>query len=108
MNPQQQNANNTASQNLNGSQVAMYNGTFGNANFALAPSMSGEVSNTFGTIPYLALESIIYAQAVESQVSPINIQSGQNQGTQNIQGSTQIADSNGQVRVQFGYSPSGF
>lgn len=102
------NANDTRSQNLNGNSNSMYNGTFGNANFALAPSMTGEVSNTFGTIPYLAVESIIYAQAIESQVSPINIQSGQNQGTQNIQGSTQIADSNGQVRVLFGYQNGGF
>jgi hypothetical protein len=70
--------------------------------------MTGKVSNTFGTIPYVSLESIIYAQQINAQVSPTNIVSGQNTGQQNIQGSTTIQDSNGLTRMVMGYSPSAF
>lgn len=106
MQPNQQ-ANNTAA-NLTGSSMMMYTGTFGNMNFSIAPSMTGEVSNTFGVLPYVSLESVIYAQQIESQVSPINVQAGQSQGTQNIQGATTTTDGNGQVRMVMGFSPGGF
>lgn len=82
--------------------------TFGNLNFQIQPSMTGEVSNTFGTIPYLSLESLIYQQQMQAQVSPTNIVSGQNTGQQNIQGSTTIQDSNGLTRLVMGYSQNGF
>lgn len=82
--------------------------TFGNLNFAIQPSQTGEVSNTFGIIPYMSLESLIYQQQMQAQVSPTNIVSGQNTGQQNIQGSTTIQDSNGLTRLVMGYSPSGF
>lgn len=102
----------TESQNLaantTGGQMEMYTATFGNMNFAIAPSMTGEVNNMFGTVPYVSLESVIYAQQNEAQTSPINIQSGQSQGQQNIQGSYTIQDSNGLTRMIMGYSPSGF
>jgi hypothetical protein len=81
---------------------------FGNMNFAIQPSMTGEVSNTFGTVPYVSLESVIYAQQNEAQTYPINIQSGQMQGQQNIQGNFTIQDANGLTRMVMGYSPSGF
>lgn len=86
----------------------MYSATFGNVNFAIAPSTTGEVSNTFGTLPYVSLESIIYAQQINAQVSPANIQAGQNSGQQNIQGSYTIQDSNGLTRMVMGYSAGGF
>lgn len=82
--------------------------TFGNLSFQIMPSQTGEVSNKFGTIPYLSLESLIYAQQVGAQISPINIQSGQNGGQQNIQGSYTIQDANGLTRMVMGYQPSGF
>lgn len=82
--------------------------TFGNLNFQIQPSMTGEVSNTFGTIPYLSLESLIYQQQMQAQVSPTNIVSGQNTGQQNIQGSTTIQDSNGLTRLVMGYSAGAF
>jgi hypothetical protein len=82
--------------------------TFGNLNFQIQPSMTGEVSNTFGTIPYLSLESLVYQQQMQAQVSPTNIVSGQNTGQQNIQGSTTIQDSNGLTRLVMGYSQNGF
>jgi len=88
--------------------MQMYTATFGNMNFALQPSMTGEVSNTFGTVPYLSLESVIYAQQNEAQTSPISIQSGQSQGQQNIQGQYTITDGNGLARMVMGYSPNGF
>jgi hypothetical protein len=104
---QQTNASNLAS-NTTGAPYEMYTATFGNMNFAIAPSMTGEVSNTFGTVPYVSLESIIYAQSITSQTSPANITAGQNSGQQNIQGSYTITDGNGLPRMVMGYSPGGF
>jgi hypothetical protein len=49
--------------------MEMYTATFGNMNFAIQPSMTGEVSNTFGIVPYVSVESVIYAQA-NAQVDP--------------------------------------
>lgn len=86
----------------------MYTSTFGNVNFQVMPSQTGEVSNNFGIVPYVSLESIIYAQQMQAQVSPTNIVSGQNTGQQNIQGSTTIQDSNGLTRMVMGFSPSAF
>lgn len=98
----------TLAANTTGAQMEMYTATFGNVNFAIQPSMTGEVSNTFGTVPYISLESVIYAQQNEAQTSPINIQSGQSQGQQNIQGKYTIQDANGLTRMVMGYSPGGF
>lgn len=95
-------------QNTSGAQMEMYTATFGNMNFAIQPSLTGEVSNTFGTVPYISVESVIYAQASEAQTSPVNVQSGQMQGQQQIQGSFSIQDSNGLTRMVMGYSPGGF
>jgi hypothetical protein len=106
MQPSSQSQN--TAQNTTGAQMEMYTAAFGNMNFAIQPSMTGEVSNTFGTVPYLSLESVIYAQANEAQTSPTNIQSGQSQGQQNIQGQYTITDSNGLPRMVMGYSPGGF
>lgn len=94
--------------NTSGAMFQMYTSTFGNVNFQVSPSLTGEVSNTFGTIPYVSLESIIYAQQMQAQISPTNIVSGQNTGQQNIQGSTTIQDANGLTRMVMGYSPSSF
>lgn len=98
----------TLAQNTTGALFQMYTSTFGNVNFQIAPSQTGEVSNTFGIIPYVSLESIVYAQQIQAQTSPVNVMSGQNQGQQNIQGSYTIQDSNGQTRMVMGYSPGGF
>lgn len=95
-------------QNTTGAPYEMYTATFGNVNFQIQPSQTGEVSNTFGTVAYVSLESVIYAQQMQAQVSPTNIVSGQNTGTQNIQGSTTIQDSNGLNRMVMGYSQNGF
>ncbi len=94
--------------NTSGAMFQMYTSTFGNVNFQIAPSMTGKVSNTFGTVPYVSLESIIYAQQMQAQVSPTNIVSGQNTGQQNIQGSTTIQDSNRLTRMVMGYYQSAF
>lgn len=106
MQPSSQSQNLAA--NTTGGQMEMYTATFGNVNFMIQPSMTGEVSNTFGTVPYVSLESVIYAQQNEAQTMPINIQSGQMQGQQNIQGSFTIQDANGLTRMVMGYSPGGF
>lgn len=108
MSPQEgQQAANLA-QNTTGAPYMMYTATFGNMNFAITPSMSGPVSNSFSTVPYVSLESIIYAQQIQSQTSPVNVVSGQNTGQQNIQGSYTIQDNNGLTRMVMGYSPGGF
>ena len=94
--------------NTTGGLYEMYTATFGNVNFQIQPSMTGEVSNTFGVVPYVSLESVIYAQQMQAQVSPTNIVSGQNTGQQNIQGSTTVQDSTGLTRMVMGYSAGGF
>lgn len=101
--------NNDSANTLDDAGVARaYQSTLGNINFQLQPSQTGEVSDTFGTIPYLSLEDLIYQQQIGAQVSPTSIQSGQNQGQQNIQGSYTVQDGNGLPRMVMGYSPGGF
>lgn len=103
-------SNETLSQNIpnNSLMYQSFTPTFGNLNFVIQPSQTGEVSDTFGIIPYLSLESLIYQQQINAQVSPINIVSGQNTGQQNIQGSTTIQDSNGLTRLVMGYQQGAF
>lgn len=98
----------TLAANTTGAPMEMYTATFGNVNFAVAPSQTGEVSNTFGTVPYVSVESVIYAQNAQAQTSPISLLSGQNTGQQNIQGQYTITDANGLPRMVMGYSPGGF
>lgn len=94
--------------NTTGGSSQMYTATFGNMNFMIQPSMTGEVSNTFGTVPYISLESVIFAQTSNAQVSPTNVVSGQSSGQQNIQGQTTIQDANGLTRMVMGYQQGGF
>lgn len=98
----------TLAQNTSGALFQMYTSTFGNVNFQIAPSQTGEVSNTFGIVPYVSLESIVYAQQISAQTSPTNIVSGQNSGQQNVQGSYTITDSNGLPRMVMGFQQQGF
>jgi hypothetical protein len=100
-------SSNTAA-NTTGGQMEMYTATFGNMNFTIQPSMTGEVSNTFGIIPYMSVESVIYAQSANAQIDPGRVMSGQTAGQQNIQGQYTITDSNGLPRMVMGYSPGGF
>jgi hypothetical protein len=79
-----------------------YTPTFGNLLFQIQPSMTGEVSNTFGQIPYLSLESLIYMQQVQAQTSPTTVLAGQNTGQQNITGSYTVTDNANNVRVAIG------
>ena len=85
-----------------------YTPTFGNIAFEIQPSMTGEVSNTFGTVPYFSLEALVYAQQVGAQVSPNVILPGQNQGQQNVQGAYTITDGIGNTRMVMGYEQDGF
>ena len=96
--------NQTLTQNTpnNSLMFATYTPTFGNMNFQIQPSQTGHVSNTFGIIPYLSLESLIYMQQMNAQVSPTNVMSGQNSGQQNVQGTYTVTDSNGVQRVSIG------
>lgn len=82
--------------------------TFGNLAFVIRPSETGEVSNKFGTVAYIPLESMVYNQASTAQTSPINILSGQSSGQQNIQGQYTVQDGNGLTRMVMGYQPGGF
>lgn len=95
-------------QNTTGAMYQMYTATFGNVNFQIAPSQTGEVSNMYGVMPYVSLESIIYAQQINAQTSPTNVMGGQSGGQQNIQGQMTVQDSNGLTRMVMGYSPGGF
>lgn len=108
MDPNDQQAANNLAQNTTGAPYELYTGIFGNVNFFVQPSQTGEVSNTFRTVPYVSLEQIIYANNISAQVSPTSVLPGQNTGQQNIQGSTTIQDANGLTRLVMGYSPGGF
>lgn len=81
---------------------------FGNMNFQIMPSLTGPVSNTYGVIPYMSLESIIFTQQQQGQTDPTQILSGQQQGSQNIQGSLSVQDSFGNARLQMGYQSGGY
>lgn len=100
----------TFTQNIpnNSLMYATYTPTFGNINFQIQPSQTGKISNTFGIIPYLSLESLVYMQQMNAQVSPTNIAPGQNTGQQNIQGSYTVQDSTGNTRISMGYSANGY
>lgn len=100
----------TLSQNSpnNSMMYQTYTPTFGNMNFQIMPSQTGKVSNTFGQVPYLSLESLVYMQQMNAQVSPTNITPGQNTGQQNIQGSMTVQDSFGNARLQMGYQQGGY
>lgn len=82
--------------------------TFGNLNFQIMPSTSGEVSNTFGTIPYLSLEALVYNQQISAQSNPTYTLPGQNTGQQNIQGQYTVTDGTGNQRIIMGYSSNAF
>jgi hypothetical protein len=106
---QPSNQSQTLAANTTGGQMEMYTTVFGNVNFLIQPSMTGEVSNTFGTVPYMSIESVMYAGATGyAQVDPGTILSGQSQGQQNIQGTTTITDGNGLPRMVMGYSQGAF
>lgn len=85
-----------------------YTPTFGNIGFQIQPSQSGEVSNTFGTVPYMSLEAMVYMQQMSAQTSPTNVLPGQNTGQQNVQGNYTITDETGNVRMVMGYQRGGF
>lgn len=76
--------------------------TFGNILFQIQPSATGEVSSTFGTIPYLSLESLIYMQQIQAQTAPTTVLPGQNTGQQNVQGQFTVTDNANNVRVSIG------
>lgn len=101
MNPQ------VLGQNLGTEATQAFTPVFGNMSFQILPSETGEVSNTFGTIPYISLENLFQSQQA-TQISPSNIRSGQSQGQQNIQGSYTIQDSNGLTRMVMGFQQGGF
>lgn len=73
---------------------------FGNLMFAIQPSPTGEVSNTFGTIPYFSLEALIYMQQVQSQTNQVNTTSKQMTGQQNVTGALTVTDNSGNVVAQ--------
>lgn len=77
-----------------------YTPTFGNLLFAIQPSMTGEVSNTFGTVPYLSLEGLIYMQQVQAATSVTNVKSGNTPGQQNVSGALTVTDQSGNVVAQ--------
>ena len=78
----------------------VYSPTFGNVSFAIQPSMTGEVSNSFGLmVGAPSLEGLLYMQQIQAQVSPTNILPGQNTGQQNTQGTQTVVDGTGNIRV---------
>lgn len=76
-----------------------YTPTFGNLMFQVAPSQTGEVNLSFGTIPYLSLEALIYMQQVQAQTSPVNTTGGAVAGQNNVTGAITQVDGTGNLRV---------
>ena len=71
---------------------------FGNLQFVIQPSQSGEVSNTFGTMPYLSVDLVINLQQSQAQTLPTATTSSANTtGQQNITGAVTLTDSNGNI-----------
>jgi hypothetical protein len=83
--------------------MLMYSSTFGNMAFQVQPAGPGEIQDGFATIPYLSLEAMLYNGQMSNQtVAPRQIQTGSTAGTQNIQGSQNITDATGNIRVSMG------
>jgi len=76
-----------------------YTPTFGNLNFQIAPSMTGEINMQFSQVPYLSLESLVYMQQMQSQTNQVNAQGTQVTGQNNIQGAITAKDGTGNLRV---------
>jgi hypothetical protein len=105
MNPQNDTASNVPNNSL---MYSSFTPIFGNLNFQLAPSMTGEVNFDFGQVPYLSLEALVYMQQMTASTQPQNIASGQNTGQQNIQGQYTVTDNSGNQRVLIGYGANQF
>lgn len=84
-----------------GSMYLMNSSIFGNTAFMIEPSRTGEVSNSFGLVPYFSLEAQIFMQSMNAQTTPTNILPGQNTGQQNYTGALTVTNE-GNVQVQVG------
>lgn len=81
--------------------------TFGNLLFQIAPSQTGEVNFSYGTIPYLSLEALLYQQQIAASVDPANVRSGQSGGQQNISGQYTVTGAAGNMQVAIGAATTG-
>lgn len=81
---------------------SMYSSMFGNISLVILPSQTGEVNDTFGTIPYFSLEYAVFMQQIQASTNSANTTSSQSTGQQNIQGQYTVTDAAGNVRVQMG------
>lgn len=99
MNPQSQS---DVNQNMPGQALtyAAINPIIGNTYFQIMPSQTGEVNDTFGTLPYTSLEAQIWALQVQSATNQANTQSSQMTGQQNVTGALTVSDSGGNVVAQ--------
>jgi len=73
---------------------------FGNTAYQISPSQSGEVSNTFGVIPYVSANGVMYMQQIQSATNQANTTSNQMTGQQNVTGALTVSDSSGNVVAQ--------
>lgn len=73
---------------------------FGNVGYTIQPSQSGEVSSTFGTVPYMSMNGVMYMQQIQSATSQANTTSNQMTGQQNVTGALTVSDSSGNVVAQ--------
>lgn len=89
----------------NSLQYATYTPIFGNMNFMIVPPQSGKVNDTFTTMPNPpSIESLVYMQQMNAQVSPTNVVGGQTTGQQNITGAYTVTNGVGTTQVSIGYS----
>lgn len=85
-----------------GSFSLFVNAVFGNTNFMVAPSQTGEVNFSFGQVPYYSLEGQLTMEQLLAPVQPTSILPGQNTGQQNISGQYTVTGPAGNVQVAIG------
>jgi hypothetical protein len=76
-----------------------YTPTFGNIMFQIAPSQTGQVNLSNGTVPYVSLESMVYMQQMQAQTNQVNTQGRAVTGQNNVTGAITTKDGTGNIRV---------
>lgn len=76
--------------------------TFGNINFQIMPSQTGEINYSYGQVPYVSLEAMLYQQQMNAPVQPSSIASGQHTGQHNISGQYTVTGPAGNQQVAIG------
>ena len=75
---------------------------FGNTNFQIAPSQTGEVNFDFGQLPYFSLEGQLVLEQIMAATQPERSLPGQSQGQLNVSGQITVTGAGGNQQVAIG------